>query len=132
MSVSSRRTKIASYGKALKTGKAKKYMKKKKLAHALMQKIAYEGRVPPASMITPQKKIKPLDPSKERPGLKMVGRTRGTVLTRKDGTPMGPVGRPMVAGGGNPIFKRVPTKVTPRKLPTMPQPAPLKASYAQQ
>lgn len=124
--------KMAGYGKALKTGKAKKYMKKKKLAHALMQKIAYEGRVPPASLITPQKPIKQLDPSKEGPGLKMVGKTRGTVLTRKDGTPMGPVGRPMVAGGGDPIFKRVPTKVKPRKLPTMPKPAPLKASYAKQ
>lgn len=83
------------------------------------------AKLPPASLNTPKKKkIVPLDPSKERPGLKLVGQTKGTVLTHKDGTPMGPVGRPLLAGGGNPIFRRVPRTAVNTRAVAQAEPKP--------
>ena len=99
--------KTAGYGKSLKKGKAKKYMKKK-LAHALMLKIANERtpRIPPP--LLPQPKPAPKPKVVPGPGLKLVGRTRGTPMRDAQGNTMGPVGRPIMVGGGDPIYKKVP------------------------
>jgi hypothetical protein len=152
MSVSSSRIKIASYGKALKAGKAKKYIKKK-LAHALMLKIANQYKAPPASMVTmpaPKPKApkapaeapfmppasavtvpapKPKAPKAPAgPGLRMTGKTTGRIVRGPDGTPMGPPGRPMMVGGGQPIYAKVKPKARPQpKMPVPPNN--LKAQY---
>ena len=121
--------KMAGYGKSLKKGKAKKYMKKK-LAHALMLKIAneYVAKVPPASMA--KMPAPPPKPPKAPPGpgIKMVGKTRGKLMRDAQGNTMGPVGRPMMIGGGDPIYAKVNPK--PRPQPKMPVPTNnLKATY---
>lgn len=107
-----------------------KYVAKNKLAHALMQKLAYEGKVPPASMATPKPKPPKAPQAPAGPGIKMVGRTPGKIMRGSDGNPLGPVGRSLTVGGGEPIY----AKVTPKKrtLPSIqPPPNNLKAKYVQ-
>lgn len=120
--------KIASYSKALKTGKANKHMNKKKLAHALMLKIANTTFVPPASMITMPARKPKTSKAPAGPGIKLVGRTQGKTMRGADGNPMGPVGKSLKVGGGQPIYAQVKPKV--RTQPKMPVPPNnLKAQY---
>lgn len=107
---------------------ATKALAMKKLAHALKLKTAEAPFMPPASAVTmPAPKPKaPKAPA--GPGLRMAGKTTGKIMRGSDGTPMGPAGRPMMVGGGQPIYAKVKPKARPQpKMPVPPNN--LKAQY---